>query len=175
MIILKRNYFLLHNGNKYRCSIGKNGIKRFKKEGDWCTPAGKFTLGPIYFRKDRITRLKTKIKVFPITKNMYWEDNPLSINYNKLSFNNKKSSEKLFRKELQHPKITCIRGKGLMLSVELQNEELVKSVIEESLNYGLLLFYFIFTKSSFRITPPLTISNQEIINGCSIIKKILDK
>ena len=99
MIILKRNYFLLHNGNKYRCSIGKNGIKRFKKEGDWCTPAGKFTLGPIYFRKDRITRLKTKIKVFPITKNMYWEDNPLSINYNKLSFNNKKSSEKLFRKD----------------------------------------------------------------------------
>ena len=99
MIILKRNYFLLHNRNKYRCSIGKNGIKHFKKEGDWCTPVGKFSLGPIYFRKDKIYRLKTKIKAFPITKDMYWEDNPLSINYNKLSFNNKKSSEKLFRKD----------------------------------------------------------------------------
>ena len=91
------------------------------------------------------------------------------------TLNNIERKEKLFRKELQHPKIKCIRGKGLMLSVELQNEELVKSVVEESLSYGLLLFYFLFTKSSFRITPPLTISNQEIINGCSIIKKILDK
>ena len=99
MIILKRNYFLLYKGNKYRCSIGKNGIRRSKNEGDCCTPTGKFSLGPIYFRKDKITRLKTKIKTFSITKNMFWEDNPIKKNYNKLSFNNKNSSEKLFRKD----------------------------------------------------------------------------
>ena len=58
------------------------------------------------------------------------------------TLNNIEKKEKLFRKELQHPKIKCIRGKGLMLSIELHNEELVKSVVEESLNYGLLLFYF---------------------------------
>ena len=86
-------------GNKYRCSIGKNGIRRYKNEGDWCTPTGKFSLGPIYFRKDKITRLKTKLKTFPITKSMFWEDNPIKKDYNKLSFNNKKSSEKLFRKD----------------------------------------------------------------------------
>lgn len=83
--------------------------------------------------------------------------------------------EKLFRKELQHPKIKCIRGKGLMLSIELHNEELVTKVVKESLNNGLLLFYFLFTKSSFRITPPLNISNKDIKKGCKIIKSILDK
>ena len=57
MLILKRNYFLIHNNNKYRCSIGKNGIKRFKKEGDFCTPMGKFSVGPIYYRKDRIKKM----------------------------------------------------------------------------------------------------------------------
>ena len=72
-------------------------------------------------------------------------------------------------------KIKSIRGKGLMLSIELHNEELVTKVVKESLNNGLLLFYFLFTKSSFRITPPLNISNKDIKKGCEIIKSILDK
>ena len=99
MLILKRNNFLIHYKNKYRCAIGKNGIKRSKKEGDFCTPTGQFNLGPIYYRKDRINKLNTKLNIFPITKNMIWEDNPNNKNYNKLTFNNKKSTEKLFRKD----------------------------------------------------------------------------
>ena len=50
--------------------IGKNGIKRLKKEGDFCTPMGRFSLGPIYYRKDRINKLNTKLNIYPITKNM---------------------------------------------------------------------------------------------------------
>ena len=99
MIILKRNYFLIYHKYKYRCAIGKNGIKRFKKEGDFCTPTGQFSLGPIYYRKDRINKLNTKLNIYPITKNMIWEDNPNNKNYNKLNLNNKKSKEKLFRKD----------------------------------------------------------------------------
>ena len=99
MLILKRNNFLIHYKYKYRCAIGKNGIKRFKKEGDFCTPTGQFNLGPIYYRKDRINKLNTKLNIFPITKNMIWEDNPHNKNYNMLTFNNKKSNEKLFRKD----------------------------------------------------------------------------
>ena len=98
MLILKRNYFLIHNNYKYRCTVGKNGIKRFKKEGDFCTPVGKFGLGPIYYRKDRINKLNTKLNIFPITENMYWEDNPYNTNYNMLTLNNK-SREHLFRKD----------------------------------------------------------------------------
>ena len=84
MLLLKRNYFLVHKKKKYKCSIGKNGIRRYKMEGDLCTPTGVFELGPIYFRKDRIPKLNTKMKKFSIEKNMYWEDDPkkkIIINY----------------------------------------------------------------------------------------------
>lgn len=99
MLILKRNHFLIHSKYKYRCAIGKNGIKRFKKEGDCCTPTGQFSLGPIYYRKDRLNKLNTKFSVYPITKNMYWEDNPKNKNYNRLSFSKNYSNEKLFRSD----------------------------------------------------------------------------
>ncbi len=81
--------------------------------------------------------------------------------------------EQLFRKHLTHPKIKGIRGNGLMLSLEFENEELAKKVVEQSLKNGLILFYFLFTKTAIRITPPLTISDDEIIKGCRIIKGIL--
>jgi len=82
--------------------------------------------------------------------------------------------EQLFRTHLKHPKIKEIRGEGLILSVELEIEELTQKVVEQSLENGLILFYFLFTKTAFRITPPLTISKEEIIEGCKIIKEILD-
>jgi len=81
--------------------------------------------------------------------------------------------EQLFRKHLQHPKIKEIRGKGLMLAIEFEDEELTKKVVDKSLENGLILFYFLFTKTAIRITPPLTISEKEIIEGCNVIKKIL--
>ena len=84
------------------------------------------------------------------------------------------AKEQLFRQQLQHSKIKEIRGKGLMLAIEFDNEELTKEVVEKSLDNGLILFYFLFTKTAVRITPPLTISEEEIIKGCEIIKGILD-
>jgi len=75
---------------------------------------------------------------------------------------------------LKHSKIKEIRGEGLMLAIEFEDEELAKKVVEQSLENGLILFYFLFTKTAIRITPPLTISNKEIIEGCNIIKRILD-
>ena len=82
--------------------------------------------------------------------------------------------EQLFKLNLKHPKIKEIRGEGLMLAIEFEDELLVKKVVEESLVNGLILFYFLFTKTSVRITPPLTISEKEIIKGCEIIKRILE-
>jgi len=84
------------------------------------------------------------------------------------------SKEKLFKQHLTHPKIKQIRGKGLMIALEFNNEELAKSVVEKALENGLLLFYFLFNKTAIRITPPLTISDDEIITGCKIIRDILD-
>ena len=82
--------------------------------------------------------------------------------------------EQLFRTHLKHPKIKEIRGNGLMLALEFEDEELVQKVVEESLEKGLILFYFLFTKTSIRITPPLTITEKEIIKGCEIINQILN-
>ena len=83
--------------------------------------------------------------------------------------------ETLFRKHLAHPKVKEIRGKGLMLAIEFEDELLTKKVVEQSLENGLILFYFLFNKTAIRITPPLTISDKEIIKGCKIIKEILKK
>ena len=82
--------------------------------------------------------------------------------------------EQLFRSHLQHPKIKEIRGKGLMLALEFEDMELANKVVEKSLENGLILFYFLFTKTAVRITPPLTITKEEIIKGCNVIKGILD-
>jgi acetylornithine/N-succinyldiaminopimelate aminotransferase len=94
-----------------------------------------------------------------------------------LSANTMKEVEQkaeIFRKYLKTPKIKEIRGEGLMISLEFESEELARKVVEESLECGLILFYFLFTKTAIRITPPLTISKKEIIKGCNIIKGILD-
>ena len=83
--------------------------------------------------------------------------------------------EQLFRMHLENPKIKEIRGKGLMLAIEFEDEKLAKKVVEQCLENGLILFYFLFTKTTIRITPPLTISNKEIIKGCSVIEEILEQ
>ena len=82
--------------------------------------------------------------------------------------------EQLFRLHIKHPKIKEIRGNGLMLAIEFDDEELAKKVVEQSLENGLILFYFLFTKTAIRITPPLTITDKEIIEGCKIVKGILE-
>ena len=82
--------------------------------------------------------------------------------------------ENIFRTILQHELIKEIRGKGLMLAVEFNNSELANYVVTESLKRGLILFYFLLTKTAIRISPPLTISNSEIEKGCNIIIELLN-
>ena len=83
--------------------------------------------------------------------------------------------EMIFREYLSHQKIIEIRGKGLMLAIEFGDKILAKKIVEESLNKGLILFYFLFNDTSVRITPPLNISKEEIIKGCKIITSILNQ
>ena len=83
--------------------------------------------------------------------------------------------EQLIRKHLQHKHIKEIRGRGLMLAAFTNNADLTNDVILQSQNEGLILFWLLFEPKAIRITPPLTISNDEIIEGCRIITSILDK
>ncbi|MDZ4147771.1 MAG: aspartate aminotransferase family protein [Flavobacteriaceae bacterium] len=83
--------------------------------------------------------------------------------------------EKLFRKLLVHPLIEEVRGMGLMLAVMLSSAELTNQLIFKCQDKGLILFWLLFEPCAARITPPLTISEQEIIEGCQIILESLDE
>src|SRR5690606_24267733 len=83
--------------------------------------------------------------------------------------------EKLFRDLLVHPLITEVRGKGLMLAAMTDSEEITNEVILRCKDKGLILFWLLFEKKAVRITPPLTISEDEIREGCQIILEVLDE
>ena len=83
--------------------------------------------------------------------------------------------EALFRKELNHPKIKQINGKGLMLAPLLESEAHVNEVVFKCMEKGLLLFWLLWEKKAIRISPPLTISKKEIQSGCTIIREVLDE
>lgn len=82
--------------------------------------------------------------------------------------------EQLFRENLQHPKIKKIHGKGLMLAPELSSSEYTLRVQQECMNRGLILFFLMYSIENLRITPPINISDEDIIKGCDILKSVLD-
>jgi len=81
--------------------------------------------------------------------------------------------EKHLRSHLTHPSIIEIRGKGLMLALILKNEELANQLILKCAERGLILFWLLFEPKAVRISPPLTISKEEIEKGCQIIRQVL--
>ncbi|MDA9744371.1 L,D-transpeptidase family protein [Candidatus Pelagibacter sp.] len=99
LLKLKNKEYLIVDEFKFKCSIGKKGLKLEKKEGDNCTPIGVFKIGKVYYRPDRVEKLDTILKTKKITKNMGWCDDPYNKNYNKeIILNKKNRGEKLFRK-----------------------------------------------------------------------------
>ena len=82
--------------------------------------------------------------------------------------------EQLIRNHLKHPLITEIRGKGLMLAILTPSEKVATEVILKCQERGLILFWLLFEPKAIRITPPLTISNDEIVKGCGIIIEVLN-
>lgn len=82
--------------------------------------------------------------------------------------------EKLFRSYLQHELITEIRGKGLMLAVMMISEQVANEVVLQAKNRQLILFWLLYEKKAVRITPPLTIADEDILKGCAIIIDILN-
>ena len=100
MIIKVINNTLILDDFKFKCCVGKYGITKHKIEGDKKTPRGLFKLENLYFRKDKNSKLDTKLKKIPITKNMGWCDDINNKKYNKLiKINNKIGYDKIFRKD----------------------------------------------------------------------------
>jgi acetylornithine/N-succinyldiaminopimelate aminotransferase len=81
----------------------------------------------------------------------------------------------LLEELLSHPAVRQIRRKGLMLAIELDNEEQVNRAVQLARNAGVLIYWFLSTRHSFRISPPLTITEEEIRKSCDILLKVFDK
>lgn len=85
------------------------------------------------------------------------------------------AKEKIFRELLVHPLIEEVRGKGLMLAAMTKSAEITNEVILRCQDKGLILFWLLFEGKAIRITPPLTISEEEIREGCKIILEVMDE
>ena len=99
MIIINKSKYLKYKDLKFKCAIGKAGIRKKKKEGDNITPKGIYKIIKIYYRDDRIKKISSKFKLIKITKKMGWCDDPKNKKYNQLiKLPNKYSHEKLYKK-----------------------------------------------------------------------------
>ncbi len=100
-IFLKNKHTLKVDNFYFNCCIGKNGITNKKIEGDKKTPIGTFKIGQLYYRKDRIINIDTKLRLIEIKKEMGWCDDVKSTEYyNKIMTIQKNiKHEKLYRRD----------------------------------------------------------------------------
>ncbi|WP_430426663.1 aspartate aminotransferase family protein [Maribacter litoralis] len=82
--------------------------------------------------------------------------------------------EQLFKNLLKHPKIKEIRGKGLMLALIMDSPETANELVLRAKDKNLILFWLLFENRAVRISPPITISELEIKEGCAIILALLN-
>ena len=82
--------------------------------------------------------------------------------------------EKRIRKQLKHKLIKEIRGKGLMLAMLMNQPEIADYLVRSAAEKKLILFWLLFENKAVRMTPPLTITNEEIDQGCRTILDLLD-
>jgi len=108
-ITLKNKYTLKIDDFKFKCCIGKNGLKKNKIEGDKCTPKGIFELGTLYYRKDRVKKPITNLKIKNIKRNMGWCNDSKNKLYNKeIKVSKNIKHEKLFRKDYKYDYLLII-------------------------------------------------------------------
>ena len=140
LLRLKNKEYLIVDEFKFKCSIGKKGLKSKKKEGDKCTPIGIFKIGKVYYRSDRIKKLETVLKTKKITKNMGWCDDPYNKKYNKeIVLDKKNKGEKLYRRDNIYDIIVVLdfnmrpiiknKGSAIFLHVAKKNISTTKGCI----------------------------------------------
>lgn len=131
MILVRKN-ILTFNDISFKCSIGKNGITEKKIEGDSCTPAGEFTLGNIYYRKDKVILPNIRFKKVEISRNLGWCDDVNSNDYNKLiNFPYKYGAEKFFRDDdiyniicdIKYNSNPVIKSKGSAIFIHVARDD----------------------------------------------------
>ena len=156
MIILKKTKYLAFKNLKFRCAIGKNGIKKKIKEGDFVTPKGTFALKRVYYRGDRIKNLRTKLKKITIKKYMGWCDDPKSKFYNKqIKLPSRYSYEKLYRNDKIY---------DIIITLDYNTNPIIK-------NKGSAIFLHIAKKNYKPTAGCIALKKEDLMRLLSIIKK----
>lgn len=75
---------------------------------------------------------------------------------------------------LIHPAIKSVNTFGLWAAVEFENFEFCKKVIDACIENGVLTDWFLFASGSLRISPPLTITEEELEKACTVILHAID-
>ena len=131
MIIVKKSGYLKYKKFEFRCALGKAGIKNKTKEGDNITPKGTYKTIKLFYRSDKISKIKTILKKFKIKKNMGWCDDPRSKFYNKeIKLPSLYSHEKLYRKDSVYDLVVVlnynfkpiIKNKGSAIFIHVTNK-----------------------------------------------------
>ena len=140
---------------KFKCSIGKKGFTKNKFEGDKKTPIGLFSIGDLYYRKDRISKFDTKLKSIKIKKSMGWCDDINSKNYNKLiNVKEKIRHEKLYRNDYKY---------DLFIPINYNTKPIIK-------NKGSAIFIHL-TKNYKKTAGCIALSKKDFF----ILLKLIDK
>jgi L,D-peptidoglycan transpeptidase YkuD (ErfK/YbiS/YcfS/YnhG family) len=156
MIIVRNNGYLEYKNFKFRCALGKSGIKTKIKEGDNITPKGTYKILNIYYRKDRIKKIKSSIKKIKINKNMGWCDDTRSKYYNKqIKLPSKFSHEILYRKDNIYD-IVCVLNYNINPTLK---------------NKGSAIFLHVAKKKYRRTKGCIALKKNHLIKLLSLIKK----
>ena len=163
MIVVRKNGYLEYKNLKFRCALGKAGIEKKIKEGDNITPKGTYKILSIYYRYDRIKKIKCPIKKIKINKKIGWCDDLKSEYYNKqIKLPSKLSHETLYRKDNIYD-IVCvvnyninpiIKGKGsaIFLHIAKKKYQKTKGCIALKKNHLIKLLALIKKNTKIKIT-----------------------
>jgi len=162
MNIKLKKKFLYFDKYRIKCAIGKRGITRKKLEGDNKTPAGVFKFNSIFYRKDRVKKIKSSLQKNIIKKNMGWCDDSNSKFYNKLiKFPFKFKAEKLWLKDNVYDVLLISnyntkpvvkkKGSAIFLHIAKKNYPATKGCVAVSKKDMNLLLSKIKTKTKIKI------------------------
>ena len=130
LIQLKNKDTLIVGDFKFKCRIGKKGLKKDKIEGDNSTPKGIFSLGALYYRKDRVKKPLVDLKIVKIKSNMGWCNDTNHKLYNKeIIIKKNLRYEKLYRKDNKYNYLIAVNyntkkvipNKGSAIFIHLTN------------------------------------------------------
>lgn len=130
LIKLKNKDTLIFDEFKFKCAIGKNGLKKNKIEGDKSTPKGIFSLGKLYYRSDRVPKPESNLTTKKITKNLGWCDISNNKYYNQeVSSLKNVNKENFFRKDNKYDYLIIInynknkiKNKGSAIFIHLTRD-----------------------------------------------------